>query len=90
MELLSDAKNVAHAGFQQNLLAAKVLDFIKMPEYTYINISNTLFHPFLALGSISQHFHCTKSVIAAGTWSHLGGTTQKNCTFKQPPYHSEF
>jgi len=32
MELLSDAKNVAHAGFQQNLPAAKVLDFIKMPE----------------------------------------------------------
>ena len=39
----------------------KQLHFINMPKYTYRNISNTFFPAFLAFGSISKHFHCTKS-----------------------------
>jgi len=31
-----------------------------MPEYTYINVSNTLFPAFLTFGSMTMHLHCTK------------------------------
>jgi len=35
----------------------KQLNFINMPKCTYESVFNTLFHAFLAFGSISKHFH---------------------------------
>jgi len=35
-----------------------------MPKYSYRNITNTLFHALLALGSISKHFHDIKRCLS--------------------------
>jgi len=37
----------------------KQLNSIKLPKYTYRNISTVLFHVFLAFDSISMHFQHT-------------------------------